>query len=122
MAWIANTQWYLYGKKYMTQTGYVAAKKLYKNYLLDEVKLNNRVFMVTGSNQGIGYEIAKFLASKSATVYMVCRNSERGRTAQGKIIEATGNDQVHLLLADCAVRTGTNERYQDLTVLNHPYV
>lgn len=44
-----------------------------------------RVAIVTGANSGIGYETAKALAEKGATVIMACRNLEKANTAAGKI-------------------------------------
>ena len=35
----------------------------------------------TGANSGLGKEVAQYLASKHATVYMVCRSAERGQKA-----------------------------------------
>lgn len=40
------------------------------------------------------------LAQKGCTVHLVCRNKERGETAQKAIVEKTGNKDVHLLVAD----------------------
>lgn len=40
-----------------------------------------RVVVVTGSNTGLGYEIAKWTAMMGATVIMACRSEERARKA-----------------------------------------
>lgn len=37
--------------------------------------------MLTGANSGLGKEVAQYLASKNASVYLVCRNAERGKKA-----------------------------------------
>ena len=36
------------------------------------------------------------LAKRGATLHMVCRNPERGQEAVQRIIESTGNKDVHL--------------------------
>ncbi|XP_053382245.1 retinol dehydrogenase 14-like [Mercenaria mercenaria] len=42
---------------------------------------NDRVFIVTGANTGIGYEIAKWCAMMGATVILACRSEDRARKA-----------------------------------------
>ncbi|XP_045180829.2 WW domain-containing oxidoreductase-like [Mercenaria mercenaria] len=41
----------------------------------------DRIFIVTGANTGIGYEIAKWSAMMGATVILACRSEERARKA-----------------------------------------
>jgi NAD(P)-dependent dehydrogenase (short-subunit alcohol dehydrogenase family) len=44
--------------------------------------LTGKVAIVTGANSGIGYETAKALASKGATVVIACRNLEKANAAE----------------------------------------
>ena len=44
-----------------------------------------RVAIVTGANSGIGYETARALAKKGATVIMACRNQGKGEAAAQQI-------------------------------------
>ncbi len=44
-----------------------------------------RVAIVTGANSGIGWDTARVLAQKGATVIMACRSMERGNSAAEKI-------------------------------------
>lgn len=44
-----------------------------------------RVAIVTGSNSGIGFETARELARKGATVVLACRSESRGREAVARI-------------------------------------
>lgn len=62
--------------------------------------MKGQVCMITGANAGIGKETAMELARRQATVVMVARNQEKGEIARSEIVAATGNEDVHLLLAD----------------------
>ncbi|XP_045180498.2 retinol dehydrogenase 14-like [Mercenaria mercenaria] len=42
---------------------------------------SDQVFIVTGANTGIGYEIAKWCAMMGATVILACRSEDRARKA-----------------------------------------
>ncbi|PBK81367.1 NAD(P)-binding protein [Armillaria gallica] len=44
-----------------------------------------RVILVTGSNDGIGYELVKLLAEKGHTVYLASRSEPSGKAAQAKL-------------------------------------
>ena len=46
---------------------------------------SGRMAIVTGSNSGIGFEAAKVLAAKGATVVLAVRNETKGRTAAESI-------------------------------------
>ncbi|MBO9660471.1 MAG: SDR family NAD(P)-dependent oxidoreductase [Chitinophagaceae bacterium] len=45
----------------------------------------NKIALVTGANTGVGYQIAKALASNGFTVYAGARNPEKGRAAVADI-------------------------------------
>jgi NAD(P)-dependent dehydrogenase (short-subunit alcohol dehydrogenase family) len=47
--------------------------------------LTGKVFIVTGSNSGIGYEAALALAEKGMTVVIACRNPEKAQKASKAI-------------------------------------
>lgn len=58
-----------------------------------------KVCIVTGANNGFGFETSKELARMGAQVVMICRSSERGEAARQQIATETGN-RPDLLLAD----------------------
>jgi NAD(P)-dependent dehydrogenase (short-subunit alcohol dehydrogenase family) len=65
-----------------------------------DVSLAGRVCIVTGANSGIGFETSRALASRGASVWMVCRDPSRGRTAVSRVRAATGSKDVHLATLD----------------------
>lgn len=74
-----------------------------------ELLMIGKICVVTGANSGIGRITALGLAKKGATVVMVCRNRERGEEALNKTKEETGNDSVHLLVADLSSQSSIFE-------------
>lgn len=89
--------------------------------------LVGKVVIVTGGNNGIGYETAKDLADRGARVILACRDHVRGITARDKIVEATGNEKVQFMRLDlsslASVRTFSeeilkNEKRLDILINN----
>lgn len=64
--------------------------------------LRGRACLVTGANQGIGFQIAKDLAARGCTLFMACRSEARGRAAVEAVQTQTENKDVHLKLCDLA--------------------
>jgi retinol dehydrogenase 13 len=61
-----------------------------------------RTALVTGANSGLGKAIATALAAQGARVGLVARNRARGEAALREIRAATGNEDLHLFVADLA--------------------
>jgi NAD(P)-dependent dehydrogenase (short-subunit alcohol dehydrogenase family) len=62
--------------------------------------MQGKICLITGANSGVGKATASELAQMGATVVMVSRNRARGEEAQKEIQAHSGNNDVHLLLAD----------------------
>jgi NAD(P)-dependent dehydrogenase (short-subunit alcohol dehydrogenase family) len=71
--------------------------------------------MVTGANDGIGKATSLGLARLGATVVMVCRDLERGRSTQALIKSTSGNDAVELMLADLSSQAAIRQLVADYT-------
>src|SRR5436309_13328341 len=69
--------------------------------------IEDRVFLVTGANSGIGKATALGLARLGGTVVMACRSATRGEAARQDIIRASGNSRVSLELVDLASEAST---------------
>jgi NAD(P)-dependent dehydrogenase (short-subunit alcohol dehydrogenase family) len=78
-----------------------------------------QVFIVTGSNTGVGKETARLLYSKDAKVYIAARSEERANTAITDIKKThpSSNGQLaylHLDLADLSTIKPTVDRFASL--------
>ncbi|XP_050214995.1 uncharacterized protein LOC126666078 [Mercurialis annua] len=102
--WRATT-FGLYGYMNFTKAGFLEHSKKFKPEDM-QIKIDGKNCIVTGANSGIGYATAEGLASRGATVYMVCRNKERGEAALSKIRSTTGNQNVHLEVCDLSSVSG----------------
>ena len=101
-------------------TGYENHKKNYeKPDILErnDIDLKDKTYMITGANAGCGREITKYLASKGAKVYMVCRNKDRAFKARDEIIEETKNSNVVVLLCDCSLEKDIRRMWNEFTQL-----
>jgi NAD(P)-dependent dehydrogenase (short-subunit alcohol dehydrogenase family) len=74
-------------------------KKWDSNNIPDQ---KDRVAIVTGSSSGIGYETARVLAQKNATVILAVRNQQKGHAAKDKILGQHPNAEVRVMELDLA--------------------
>ena len=86
--------------------------------------LTGKVAIVTGANSGIGYEMARALARKQATVILACRNQDKGEAAVRQIAQEYPAAKAELMPLDlsdlAAVRRFADEfaqHYQRLDLL-----
>jgi NAD(P)-dependent dehydrogenase (short-subunit alcohol dehydrogenase family) len=61
-----------------------------------------KVAIVTGANSGIGYEMARALAAKGATVILACRSMDKGNAALEQLKKAHPNANAELMQLDLA--------------------
>ena len=66
--------------------------------------LEDRVWLVTGANSGIGKATALDLARLGGTVVLACRHAEKGQAAARDIVQASGNPHVALMIVDLSSR------------------
>lgn len=72
-----------------------------------------RIAVITGANSGIGFETAKTLAQRHATVVLACRDSERAHQAAQRIRDEVSEAAVEVVRLDlnslAAVRDAADE-------------
>ena len=64
--------------------------------------LDGQYVLITGANSGIGFETAKTLAQKNATVILACRSSDKGNAAVQEIKKTVPNSDCHFMSLDLA--------------------
>ena len=77
-----------------------------------------RVAVVTGSSSGIGYQTARVLADKNATVIIAVRNMHKGDAAAGKIREGNKEADLTVMELDLAC-LGSVRRFSESFKKNH---
>jgi dehydrogenase/reductase SDR family protein 12 len=82
-----------------TRLGYALRQSAWKASDLD-VDMTGQVCLVTGATSGLGLVTAEGLARLGAAVYMLARNEGKGKWVREGIIRRTGNENVHLEIAD----------------------
>jgi NAD(P)-dependent dehydrogenase (short-subunit alcohol dehydrogenase family) len=74
-----------------------------KNWTAENIpNQKGKVAIVTGSSSGIGFEAARVLAEKQATVIIAVRNLEKGNKALEKILAQNKDAEVKVLELDLA--------------------
>lgn len=91
-----------------TRWGYALRRRSWHPDALN-VDLSEKSYFITGANSGIGFETAKQLAQRGATVHMIARSEERGLAAQAELKSATGNDRIYLYLVDMSLMKEVNQ-------------
>ncbi|GAA1360155.1 SDR family NAD(P)-dependent oxidoreductase [Catellatospora chokoriensis] len=73
-----------------------------------------RVAVITGANTGIGFEAAKVLAGRGATVVLACRNPDRAGDALARLTASTPGARVEFLRLDLSSLASIREAAAEL--------
>lgn len=63
----------------------------YVKFLEKYPSLEGKVYIVTGANSGLGFDLSLYLAYKGASVILACRNLDRATKAKNKILQSVPN-------------------------------
>lgn len=123
---ISSSQFYLYGKRNFTRTGYLRHVESYSNPVqstaeiprgapnADGVDLDGKVIVITGANSGLGKEVTTYAAAKGARVYMLCRSMQRAEPVRQEIATKTKNKNIKILLADVGEKAQVRKVSEEL--------
>lgn len=71
---------------------------------LEPGSLRAKTFVVTGSNQGIGFQASQAFLAAGADVVMVCRSRDKGEAAKRELERSAQGGSVRLFLADVSLK------------------
>src|SRR5712692_10294167 len=80
-----------------------------------QLGLKGKVALVTASSKGIGYGVAKVLASEGCRVIISSRNIDSISSARDQIVQETGNREVYAFSADLTVKEGIERLVKNAT-------
>ena len=63
----------------------IATQSLKNGFVIEDIKMDGKVALITGSNRGIGFEAALDFAKRGAKVLLACRDVEKGDEAKRKV-------------------------------------
>jgi len=81
--------------------------------------IENKICLITGASNGIGYETALNLAALGAKVVLAGRNEQKTALAAQRIIEQTGNENISYLLADLSNLDGVRHLAKSFQEKHH---
>ena len=74
-----------------------------KNWgIADISNLTGKIIIVTGGNNGLGFEAVKALSGKGAQVVMACRSISKGEIAKSQIVEIQPKSKIEVMALDLA--------------------
>jgi NAD(P)-dependent dehydrogenase (short-subunit alcohol dehydrogenase family) len=83
-----------------------------------DLKIKNKIALVTGSTAGIGFAIAKALANEGAHVVVNGRTAERVNHAIEQLKKETGNENIKGIIADFSDKTQVQNLIDQLPEVN----
>jgi len=83
-----------------------------------DLKIKNKIALVTGSTAGIGFAIAKALANEGVQVVVNGRTAERVKLAVEQLKKETGNENVKGIVADFADKAAVQKLIDQLPTVD----
>jgi short-subunit dehydrogenase len=81
--------------------------------------INEKTILVTGATDGLGKEVASYLAGQQATVLLHGRNREKGEATRLELQEKTGNHTLRYYNADFASLNDVREMSATILANHH---
>jgi NAD(P)-dependent dehydrogenase (short-subunit alcohol dehydrogenase family) len=100
-----------------SKLGYRQAKK---NWHPDSAYLGGRHMVLTGATSGIGLAAARELAKRGASLTLVARDPQRGEKVIEQLLAETGNQNLHLEIADMSLMSDVQALVERLLRSDRP--
>ncbi|KAN0024650.1 hypothetical protein ACTFIV_009059 [Dictyostelium citrinum] len=99
---ITASKWFWNGLWNYTYHGFEKKKQHFNENDLNQ-DISSKHFIVTGGNNGLGFQTSLELAKLGGNVHILCRNQEKGEQAINEIKDKTKSDKVHFHLCDVSM-------------------
>jgi len=76
--------------------------------------MKGKTVVITGGNDGIGFQTALELARKDAELILVCRNEQKAEAAVERIKSSTGNSNVKYVLGDMSKQKSVRQAAEQI--------
>lgn len=85
---------------------------------LEDIDLSHKTVLITGANNGLGYETSRYFAQHGAQVLMTSRSLERGTKAMNQLMSEFPNARIQLFSLDLGDSKSIDALATDLHVKN----
>lgn len=116
----------IFSQLLVTSISYYNAYRMHKYYVSGkkyrQKKLDGKVYIITGSNTGLGFETAKQIVAMGGTVILACRSKEKASAAKAQIMHFTNchEKQLVVLTLDLCAFGSTRKFVDDFISLGLP--
>jgi NAD(P)-dependent dehydrogenase (short-subunit alcohol dehydrogenase family) len=83
--------------------------------IANDSNINRPLYLVTGANTGIGFEVARGLARCGLRVVLTCRDRAKGEAARNTIASETRDPEVEVLVVDLASQISIRSAAQEFS-------
>ncbi|KAK5578923.1 hypothetical protein RB653_008598 [Dictyostelium firmibasis] len=118
---ITASKWFWNGLWNYTSRGFEKKKQHFNENDLNQ-DISSKHFIITGGNNGLGFQTSLELAKLGGNVHILCRNQEKGEVAINEIKDKSGSNKVHFHLCDVSMVSSIKSFVEDWKKQDNPRI